>query len=94
MTRGLDQRVEAKESFVRDEIRFVFGAGSRTAGKHSEVIRKRGSFAGIEQIFDGNRSVNTCEASVGPLEVQGRCPVIGLVLYDRPRGAFTGTKFL
>lgn len=76
MTRGLDQRVEAKESFVRGEYRFVLGAGRRIASKHSKVIRERGGFARIEQVFDGDCSVNTCEASVGPLEVQGRCPVI------------------
>jgi len=69
MTRGLSQRVETKESFVRGGVGFVFGGGSRTVGKHSEVIRKRGGFARVEQIFDGNCSINACEASVGPLEV-------------------------
>jgi len=69
MTRGLGQWVEAKEGFVQGEIRFVFGAGGRIAGKHPKVIRKRGGFARIEQVFDRNRSVDSCEASVGPLEV-------------------------
>jgi hypothetical protein len=52
MTGGLSQRIETKESFVRGEGRFVLGVGSRTAGKHSKVIRKRGGFARIEQVFD------------------------------------------
>jgi len=94
MTRGLSQRAETKESFVRGEARFVLGSESRTANKHSKVIRKRGSFTRVEQVFDGNCSLDACEASIGPLEVQGWRPVVRLVLYDRPGSAFAGAKIL
>lgn len=94
MTRGLNQRIETKESFVGDEIRFVLGARSRTAGKHPKVIRERDGFAGIEQVFDRNRSIDACEASVGPPEVQGRCPVTRLVFNNRSGSAFAGAKIL
>lgn len=80
----LSQRIEAKESFIRCGARVILGTRSRVTGKHPKVIRERGSFARVEQVFDGDRSIDACEASVGPLEVQRRRPVIGLVLYDWP----------
>jgi len=48
MTRGLSQRIETKESFIRGGVRLVLGAGSWAAGEHSEVVRKQGGFAGVK----------------------------------------------
>jgi hypothetical protein len=93
VTGGLSRGVETKISFVSG-VGFVIGSGCRGIGEHSEVIRKRGGFVSIETVFDGNGSVNACEASIGPLEVQGWCPVVRLVLYDWPRSALAGAKVL
>jgi len=94
MPGGLNQRVETKESFVRGEARFVLGAGIWAAGKHFKVVREWGSFAGVEQVFDRDRSVDACEAPVSPLEVKGRRPIIRFILHDRPGSAFAGAKIL
>lgn len=92
MTGGLSQPVETQEGFVRGRVRIVLGSQSWATGEHLKVVGERGSFARVETVFDRDCSVNACETSVGPLEIQGWCPVTRLVLDDWSRSALASAE--
>lgn len=82
---GLAVEVEAEE--VDGQLRgarSVVGPQGGVSTEHAEVRRerRRGSSLVVKEVVDDGATVQAREASIGPLEVKKRGPVVGLVLFD------------
>lgn len=85
-------KIEAQESDgLLSEARRVVRSESRVTTQHTEIIGERGSSSRsiAEQVIDHCSTAEAGEASIVPLEVQVREPVVGLVLRDWNRCTFT-----